>query len=116
MASSDPRPTAVIKDKALLKSLHLRWRECAICGEVEPLSLHHIHKHPRDDVEGNLVMVCGSGTTGCHGRIESRDPVVLRLLFEHIVGERPDVVAYLRKKLGRQWADAWLGNLAGSTI
>lgn len=61
-------------------------------------------------------MVCGDGTRGCHGRIEARDPVVLRLLFDYIVAERPDVIRYLRHKLGQQWADAWLGNLAGSTL
>lgn len=56
-----------------------RDRGCARCGlELGPMSLHH--RLPRRmggtrDVRSsdprNLVVVCGSGTTGCHGAIES---------------------------------------------
>jgi hypothetical protein len=67
-----------------------------------------VHKHARDDVEANLVMVCGDGTRGCHGAIEANDPVTLRLLGEHILDRRPDTIAYLQQKLGVPQADAWL--------
>jgi hypothetical protein len=61
-----------VRDPVLLSILHRDWRECALCGQHRGrLSLHHISKHPRDDVEANLVMLCGSGTTGCHGEIEA---------------------------------------------
>jgi 5-methylcytosine-specific restriction endonuclease McrA len=108
---SDPRPSKRIKDPALLRRLHLRWNCCALCGETQTyagLSLHHVHKHARDDVEANLVMVCGDGTRGCHGAIEANDPVTLRLLGEHILDRRPDTIAYLQQKLGVPQADAWL--------
>jgi hypothetical protein len=108
----DAKPAERIHDSALLGVLHIRWRECVICdkpiGKVARLSLHHIHRHPRDDVEANLVMVCGDGTTGCHGRIEARDPVVLRMLREHI-DTRAETIEYLDAKLGGlDPALAWL--------
>jgi len=46
---------------------------CRACGELE-VSFHHIV--PRslggDDVPANLIPLCGSGTTGCHGEYETR--------------------------------------------
>ena len=112
MAPPDPRPPKRVKDSALMKRLHQRWRECCLCGTTGPhLSLHHVHRHPRDDVEANLVMVCGSGTTGCHGRIEARDRVVGALLRDWLLLERPDTLEYLRGKLGAFAAREYLGSL-----
>lgn len=91
-----------IRDPELLRRLHLEWRECALCRSVGfenrvwlGLSLHHIVKHPRDDVRGNLVMLCGDGVRGCHGRIEHHDPETKRLLAEYIRRERPDVLEHI---------------------
>lgn len=55
---------------------------CEVCGGslagVDGFSKHH--RHPRRmggstradlNTPANLVLICGSGTTGCHGRIES---------------------------------------------
>lgn len=102
-ARSDPRPPRRVRDRALLARCHQRWRTCALCsrGGDRPLSLHHINRHPRDDVVGNLVMLCGSGTTGCHGLIEARDPDAKRRLSA-ILHRRPDVVEYLASR-GRSW-------------
>jgi hypothetical protein len=99
--------------------LHHEWDECAICqstgwddcdGQREwvGLSLHHVCKHPRDDVRGNLVLLCGDGVRGCHGRIEAWDAVTLRLLGEHILEERPDTIAHLEWRFGEEGAQAWL--------
>ena len=108
----DPKPVGRVRDPALLKSLHKEWQECALCYGTQfsegRLSLHHIHKHPRDDVRGNLVMLCGDGVMGCHGRVEAHDPVAMRLLGEHIVDQRPDVVAYLVEQRGETGASAWI--------
>lgn len=105
---SDPKPRARIKDSLVLRTLHLEWRECALCGKTGQLSLHHINKHPRDDVRGNLVMVCGSGTTGCHGRIEAHDQQTMWLLGEHIMGCRGDTIVYLYEYLGAVAAQDWI--------
>ncbi len=87
----DPKPPRRIRDKQLLAAMHLRWRECALAytdaHDRDPerqLSLHHISKHPRHDTVENLVMLCGSGTTGCHGRVEAHDPETIRELNEYL--------------------------------
>jgi hypothetical protein len=85
---------------------------CAICGSHYPHpSLHHIHKHPRDDVAANLMWLCGSGTTGCHGLVEHRDPATMEAL-QHVLAGRHDFLRYLTALLGggRQ-AQAWIDNL-----
>jgi hypothetical protein len=83
----------------------MRWQECALSDSYVHkrdreyhLSLHHVSKHSRDDVEANLVMLCGSGTTGCHGRVELRDPETLLELTRYIRRRRPDIVKYLEEK------------------
>lgn len=115
MSQPDPKPPARVRDHMLLRRLHLTWKECAIGAEYEHegcdwrRSLHHIHRHPRDDVQANLIMLCGSGTTGCHGRVEARDPDALEALGAVIVMRRADTLDYLIAKLG-SWeaAGAWI--------
>jgi hypothetical protein len=97
-----------VRDSNLLNRLHRRWRSCALCGRTWPTSLHHINKHPKDDVEGNLVMLCGSGTTLCHGAIEGREKRKLRDLATYIRSRRPDTLAYLDERFPEEGAEAWL--------
>ena len=110
MAQPDPKYPRRVADSALLRALHQEWRECVICGEHRgKLSLHHVHKHPRDDVRGNLVMLCGTGTTGCHGKVEHADRDSRRALGWYLVQNRPDVLRYLATKLrGEVQARAWI--------
>ena len=94
----DPRPEARIRDSDLMRILHAeRTKECAITGETERLELHHILPRSQggDDVRANLVWL----TAALHRRVSANDPVVMRLLGEHIVAHRPDTIAYLRTKL-----------------
>ena len=108
VAAPDLKPPPRIRDRELLVALHHEWRECALCMglgfgssfEWIGLSLHHVCKHPRDDVRGNLVMLCGDGTRGCHGLVEARDAKTLRWLGEHIIEERPDILEYLAWRKG----------------
>jgi hypothetical protein len=105
----DPRPEGRIRDPDLLRRLHYEWVECVICGVAGiRLSLHHVLKNPRQDVREGLVMLCGDGVQGCHGLIESHDPEAYRALAEHIVNERPDVVAHLERRLDKAAAREWL--------
>ncbi len=109
----DAKPAPRVRDPELLRRLHLRWRDCALCGtpigRTRRLSLHHIYRHPRDDVEGNLVMLCGDGVTGCHGDVEARREEALADLRRVIEEERHDVIEYLDGKLGGlDQALAWL--------
>jgi hypothetical protein len=85
-----------------------------LCGETGHLSLHHISNKPRDDVEANLVMVCGSGTTGCHGLIEARDSSKRAELALYLRERRPDALAYLDETFPLEGADHWLQRVLGS--
>lgn len=98
---ADPKPAKRIRDPALLAQLHREWRECALCGSTQRrMSLHHIHKHPRDDVRANLAMLCGDGTTGEHGLIEAHSSVTSLLFGKYLIEERKDTMEYLGQKLG----------------
>lgn len=55
------------------------WK-CERCGTLVPQSISVHHRTPRGmggtrdqniNAPSNLVLLCGSGTTGCHGWIES---------------------------------------------
>lgn len=107
-------PRSRIRDPALLKALHLEWRECALCGETWPLSLHHINRHPRDDVEANLVMLCGDGVRGCHGLIEARDTTKQWELAFYIKEDRPDTLDYLERRLRPELPLDWIRRTLGA--
>jgi hypothetical protein len=106
-----------IRDPELLARLHLEWQECALAmtpppeclGGATDRSLHHVHKHPRDDVRANLVMLCGDGTRGCHGAITNEEKIARHALGRYIRVHRPDTFAYLTEKLSSTIAaDEWL--------
>jgi hypothetical protein len=121
VVSPDLKPPPRVKDKVLLSILHRDWRECVLCESRGPrLSLHHIHKHPRDDVRPNLVMLCGDGVRGCHGAIEGGVRETKEELGRYIYFNRPDTLDYLATKLVRpgdppdlQRAHAWLDSSLG---
>ena len=102
-----------IRNPELLTELHLRWRECALCGRTQQLSLHHISNKPRDDVEADLVMLCGHGTTGCHGDIEAHNATRRAELASYIRECRLDTCAYLDEKFPHEGADLWITRVYG---
>lgn len=110
----DPRPPPRVRDPHLLKRLHWGWRgECAIADTrcVEWFSLHHIHRHPRDDVQPNLAMLCGDGVAGHHGAIEAHHLQACRDFARYLLTERLDTIEYLGQKLGRPEAvKEWLND------
>ena len=84
-----------------MKQAHWAFDECVICGEID-ISIHHVLPRGQggDDVWENLVPLCGSGTTGCHGGVEGGLDSVTHALGRYIVKERPDTVEYLSQRLG----------------
>lgn len=109
----DPKYPQRVRDPELLRRLHIAWRgSCALdelgdCDETR-YSLHHILNKPRDDVEANLAMVCGHGTSGHHGKLESRDRETCQHFAVYLMRRRLDTMAYLGEKLGgvngvREW-------------
>jgi hypothetical protein len=102
------------RDPELLTRLHLRWRECALCGRTQQLSLHHISNKPRDDVEANLVMLCGDGVSGCHGDIEAQNATRRAELASYIREWRLDTFGYLDMKFPHEKADNWIARVYGA--
>lgn len=101
---SDPKPPKRIKAS---KKTWEQWHDmlsiscCVVCGR-RAQSFHHLSRHPRDDVLENLVSVCGSGTTGCHGKIEARDRPTLASVRMALTSAQRD---YLVAKRSLAWLD-----------
>src|SRR6476660_6104163 len=88
-----------------LRKAKLHRYRCRICGGRAG-TLHHLV--PRslggDDCVDNLVALCGSGTTGCHGLIEHRDPLALGRLRRAL---RPDELRYMSERKGDYFVDRY---------
>jgi len=108
MAKPDPKPVKRIKDKAVMKRLHTRGVICVLCGNKA--SLHHIYPKGQggDDVESNLIGLCGDGTSGHHGLIEDGDVVTRISLGAYLFLERPDFMFYIQGKIGEEAGREWL--------
>jgi len=86
----------------------INGRSCRVCVAFLAATAHHLV--PRslggDDVEDNLVGLCGSGTTGCHGLVEARDPWACSLLGLRLTdAER----AYVIEKKSAAWLERYYG-------
>lgn len=98
---------ARITDRSAGLRKYLAERECRICGQPAS-NMHHLYPRSQggDDVADNLIPLCGSGTTGCHGLIEAHDRNHRHLLGLRLTTEER---SYLVSKLGsKQAAEAWL--------
>jgi hypothetical protein len=106
----DFRPEKRVKDPKVAKEMHLRGLVCVLCGN--PGTVHHFYPRGQggDDVRANCVGLCGSGTTGCHGDIENGDVEKRRALGAYVMFQRPDFVAYMKRKLGETEGVEWLRN------
>jgi hypothetical protein len=98
--TADPKPAARIVDRLATTRACLRWRECLVCGGPSATGHHVLARGAGgDDVLENITPLCGSGTTGCHGLVEARDPDALAALGDAILRCRPDVLDYLAAKI-----------------
>lgn len=71
---------------------------CEICGVWGANNAHHRRNQSQGgpDILSNLLLLCGSGTTGCHGRI-GREPAIAGWLGWTITDTTPpDCVRVLR--------------------
>lgn len=105
--NADPKPAPRIKDSDLMRFLHAeRSKECAVTGSTDNLELHHVlpRSQSGDDVRANLVFL----HRRVHQAITINDPAALKLLGEHVWDERPDTVAYLVYKMGKDRAVDWM--------
>lgn len=63
---------ALSTDRARDQAARDRDMSCVACGKsTGPFNLNHRIKGRRSDRRtSNLILMCGSGTTGCHGKTE----------------------------------------------
>ena len=68
------RTVTVVKHRAE----RMGWPLCERCGRAPGTNAHHRRprgaggtKRPDTNLPSNLLWLCGSGTTGCHGWVES---------------------------------------------
>ena len=69
----DPRPAKRVKNPKAMKQVHEQGCFCVLCGEKG--TIHHLVPRSQgggDEID-NLVCLDGSGTTGCHGKVENHD-------------------------------------------
>lgn len=70
-------------------------------------NMHHRRKHGRDWTPSNVLHVCGSGTTGCHGWIEHHPDLARELgLWVDSTGDPAATPATLWPET--LWRDRWL--------
>jgi hypothetical protein len=91
---------ARLRDKTASARVLRADDECAGCGG-RATNAHHVVPRSAggDDVDENLLPVCGSGTTGCHGAYHAGDEDVRRALGEAIA-LRPAMMSYVMFRLG----------------
>ena len=131
---TDPKQGKRIVDPDALALARISGDECVACG-APASNVHHVIQkgapHLGDDVPGNLLLICGTGTMLCHGamhgtpylapvgahgvigkdgrdiegphyHLERRDQQwVADRIGTHIALHRPDVIEYVLGKLGR---------------
>jgi hypothetical protein len=110
----------LVDPDAVQRSL-FRHPECAACGVVADSAHHVVQKgspHFGDDVEENVVGLCGHGTARCHGAFhgspytvagERRDAEwVGRRIGQTLLDARPECIAYVLVKLGQNPGRAYL--------
>lgn len=102
------RKVASPKQWAAIRADKLDVWLCRICFEAKAESLHHLVSRAQggDDVPDNLVGLCGSGTTGCHGDVESRKPDALKTLSVFLSDAE---YAYCVSKLGENALERLFG-------
>jgi hypothetical protein len=86
-------------------------RECRCCGRPASNGHHIVPKGAPwfgDDIEDNIVPVCGTGTTGCHGALHGNGYTDLTgkrwtpEIVTHRIGERlrPEELAAVAQRFG----------------
>lgn len=81
----DPKPARRVADRkvGILKvQSEARCRACGYRGLSHISRAHLVPKGQRgDDVDANIVPLCGGGTTGCHGSLTDHHPASYPSLY-----------------------------------
>lgn len=100
----NPRPARRIIDQAAGRVKCGEGAECRLCGVRRLLERHHLVPRSQrgDDVDENIVPLCGGFTDGCHRLITENDPAALALLRGRLW---PEEEAYVARKRGWGWLE-----------
>jgi hypothetical protein len=110
---ADPRPPKRIVDrKAGVEKLR-REARCRACGRspsghlLDALNRAHLVSRGQggDDVDANIVPLCGSGTSGCHGALTDHRPGWEATAAKLRSSLRPDELEYILSKKGQDWLE-----------
>ena len=108
-AHPDPKPRKRIVDQAAGRAKVALEGRCRGCGAPSPLTRAHLV--PRslggDDVTANLIPLCGSGTTGCHGATENREPGWEKITARVRATLTDDEIAYVLGRKGDGFLDRY---------
>jgi hypothetical protein len=114
----DPKPAKRIVDTMATRRVVRNEPRCRLCPKrarfvdvnedgveivITGVTGHHLVKRSQqgDDVDDNIVPLCGSGTTGCHGEVE-RSREARSRLREKLTAAN---VAYCVAKKSQAWLD-----------
>lgn len=124
---SDFRPPRRVKDKTAFDEFHAAGHRCLVCKSPYPNAAHIIGRgQGGDDMIENLMPLCGSGSSRCHGAFHG-NPYWNERLGERITPERVradtgwwirsedgrPARAYVMEKLGRRPGEAFLARQFG---
>lgn len=106
--SADPKPRRrlVLSNREylrLVRAMLASYPTCELCFKRASESAHHVVSKGQggDDVGENLAMLCGSGTTLCHGEVETSREARARLRPRL----RPETISYVLQRKGAEWLD-----------
>lgn len=118
MTVGDPRPSRRITDSTAGIEKVRDEGACRACGlkGLPNLTRHHLVGRGQrgDDVDVNIVPLCGSGTTGCHGSLTdhhraSAPSLLAGMPYEAIVSAlRSKLTAAEKDYIVKKKSEGWL--------
>lgn len=101
----NPRPARRVVDAQAGRRKCGEGAACRLCGIRRLLERHHLVPRGQrgDDVDENLVPLCGGFGSGCHALITENDPGALSLLRGRL---HPEEEQYVARKMGWAWLEA----------
>jgi 5-methylcytosine-specific restriction endonuclease McrA len=100
-----PRRTSASRER-IAEIRAKKASSCRLCGTTENVNAHHLIPRSLGGVwtESNIVGLCGSGTTGCHGDIEHHH---LDALYQLRASLTDAEYSYVVEKAGEGFMDRY---------